>query len=58
MSDASAHRRPHPAQPPGPGDKVQHRELPFIESPPTAQKGKTGERTETRGKTDQKGARQ
>ena len=49
ISDASAHRRPHSAQPPAPGDKLQRSELPFIESPPTAAKGKT---------PDQKGARQ
>jgi uncharacterized membrane protein len=48
MSDASAHRRPHPARPPAQGDKLQHRELPFVEHPPTAEKGKT---------PDQKGAR-
>jgi len=49
LSDASAHRRPHPAQPPAPGDELKRSELPFIESPPTAVKGKTAE---------QKGARQ
>src|SRR6185436_9678445 len=48
MSDASAHRRPHPARPPAQGDKLQHRELPFVEHPPTGEKGKT---------PDQKGAR-
>jgi len=62
LSDASAHRRPHPAQPPAPGDKLQRHELPFLANPPTAQKGQLGpsaDRKEPRhGKTDQKGARQ
>lgn len=49
LSDASAHRRPHPAQPPAPGDKLQRRELPFIDSPPTAQKGKSASTPDPKG---------
>jgi uncharacterized membrane protein len=41
-SDASAHRRPHAAQPSPagkPGSKVEQSQMPFTPSPPTAQKG-------------------
>jgi uncharacterized membrane protein len=48
-SDASVHRGPHPARPPGPDEQLEKTELPFLPSPPTAIKGKT---------PDQKGARQ
>jgi uncharacterized membrane protein len=61
VSDASAHRRPHAAQPPAPGDKLQRHELPFIESPPTAVKGKLAGQTKTdagQGNISQKGVRQ
>jgi uncharacterized membrane protein len=42
FSDASAHRRPHAAQPSPagkPGDHVQQQQMPFIPNPPTATKG-------------------
>jgi uncharacterized membrane protein len=40
-SDASSHRRPHPAQPSPLAERagLKHTDLPFIPSPPTAQKG-------------------
>jgi uncharacterized membrane protein len=38
-SDASRFRKPHPARPAAPGEKVKTTELPFIPTPPQAQKG-------------------
>jgi uncharacterized membrane protein len=42
-SDASVHRGPHPAQPPGPSERVaiDPAAMPFFPNPPTAQKGVT-----------------
>jgi uncharacterized membrane protein len=42
FSDASAHRRPHPAQPSPasqPGDNLTRQHMPFVPNPPTATKG-------------------